>query len=84
MTAPGASGRPVRLGGRQMWSTLSARLAEIFVGLFLAGLVMGLLVPALGRAIGPAVAFAIALLCVTGVLWLARLTRRRGAARRGP
>lgn len=66
-----------------MWSTISARMAEILVGLFVAGLMVGLLVPALGRAIGPATAFAIALLCVTGVLWLARVTRRRGAARRG-
>lgn len=66
-----------------MWSTISARMAEILVGLFVAGLMVGLLVPALGRAIGPATAFAIALLCVTGVLWLARVTRRRDAARRG-
>jgi divalent metal cation (Fe/Co/Zn/Cd) transporter len=62
-----------------MWSTLSARLAEILVGLFLAGLVVGLLVPALGRAIGPATAFAVALLCVTGVVWLARVARSRGS-----
>ena len=65
-----------------MWSTVSARLAEIFVGLFVAGLVVGLLVPALGHAMGPTAALAIALLCVTGVLWLARVTRRRSASRR--
>ena len=60
-----------------MWSTLSARLAEMLVGLFLAGMVVGLLVPALGQAIGPTTALAIALLCVTGVLWLARVIRGR-------
>ena len=65
-----------------MWSSLSARLAEVFVGLFLAGLIVGLLVPALGRAIGPVTALAIALLCVTGVLWVARLARGR-AGRNG-
>ena len=62
-----------------MWSSRSARLAEVFVGLFLAGLIVGLLVPALGGIIGPVTALAIALLCVTGVLWVARLARARGA-----
>ena len=67
-----------------MWSSLSARLAEVFVGLFVAGLVMGVLVPALGRAIGPAGALAIAVLCVTGALWVARLARSRSGAARPP
>jgi ABC-type dipeptide/oligopeptide/nickel transport system permease subunit len=67
-----------------MWSALSARLAEIIVGLFVAGLVVGVLVPALGRAIGPATALAIALLCVTGVLWLARIIRGRTSVSRPP
>jgi hypothetical protein len=67
-----------------MWSALSARLAEVIVGLCVAGLVVGLLVPALGRAIGPAIALAIALLCVTGVLWLARVIRRRTSVPRPP
>jgi ABC-type dipeptide/oligopeptide/nickel transport system permease subunit len=64
-----------------MWSTLSARIAEILVGLFVAGLVVGLLVPVLGQAMGPAMALAIALLCVSGVLWLARIVRGRSSAR---
>lgn len=67
-----------------MWSALSARLAEIIVGLCAAGVVVGLLVPALGQAMGPATALAIALLCVTGVLWLARVVRRRTSAPRPP
>lgn len=67
-----------------MWSALSARLAEAILGLFVAGLVVGLLVPALGQAIGPATALAIALLCVTGVLWLARVIRGRKAVPRLP
>ena len=67
-----------------MWSALSARLAEVIVGLFVAGLVVGLLVPALGQAMGPATALAIALLCVTGVLWLARVVRGRKSVPRLP
>lgn len=67
-----------------MWSALSARLAEIIVGLFVAGLVVGLLVPALGQTLGPAMALAIALLCVTGVLWLARVIRGRKSVPRLP
>ena len=63
-----------------MWSQLSARIVEVFAGLFLAGLVVGLLVPAFGSAIGPGAALAIALFCVTGVLVVSRVIRGRGSS----
>jgi hypothetical protein len=61
-----------------MWSSLSAWVLDVFLGLFLAGLISGLLVPAMGGAAHPTLLFAVAIACVTAVLTLRRRRRRRG------
>ena len=61
-----------------MWSSLSAWVVDVFLGLFLAGLVSGLLVPAMGGAAHPTLLFAVAITCVTAVLILRRRRSRRG------
>lgn len=62
-----------------MSRTLSSMLADVFIGLVVAGAIVGGLVPLLGAAVGPAIALGLALVSVVGALAVGRALRRSKA-----
>lgn len=65
-----------------MRGEVSARLAEVLVGLMVAGVLMAILVPALGPAAGRWLAAGVAVVSVAGVMLVARAIRGPARPRR--
>lgn len=58
-------------------------VADLMIGVLVAGVVVGALVPVLGAGMGPTGAIGVAVACVAGALVVGRLLRRSPRARGG-
>ena len=63
-----------------MSTKVSSILADVVIGLLVAGVLVGGLVPLLGTAVGPVVALELAVVSVVGALAVGRALRRSKAS----
>ena len=59
-----------------MLTKISGMVADVAIGLLLAGVLMGVLVPAVGATVGPATALGVAVVSAVGAMAVGHALRR--------